>query len=324
MIQSVAPTSNAMPSQERWLVTGGAGFIGSHIVEELVRRGHRVRVFDDLSAGRREYLAAVADKVELVVGDIRDLDALRRAMEGVQYVSHQAALRAVSRSMEDPASYVDVNVKGTLHVLMAAKDAGARRVVSASSSSVFGDAKKFPQKESYLPAPISPYAATKLAGEALCHTYTKSFGLEAVSLRYFNVFGPRQDPESQYAVVIPRFITAALRGQPLEVHWDGKQSRDFSYIDNIVHANLAAAKAPKAAGEAFNIGNGRTHSLLDVIKGLERLSGKKLAREFKPKRAGDVRKTMADISKAKRLLGYRPPATFEQGLAKTWEWFKNA
>lgn len=305
---------------EKWLVTGGAGFIGSHIVEDLVRRGHKVRIFDDMSSGREEHLAAVRRDVELVVGDLRDAGAVRRAMKGIQFVSHQAALRAVERSMHDPVSYNDVNITGTLHVLMAARDAGAQRVMFASSSSVYGGGKRFPQREDFLPGPVSPYAATKLAGESYCSLFSKSFGLEAVSLRYFNVFGPRQDPKSQYAVVIPKFILAALGGETLEVHWDGRQSRDFSYIDNVVSANWLASRAKKAAGEVFNVANGATYSLLDFIAILERLTGKRLKRKHFPMRAGDVRKTFADISKARRLMAYKPLVSFEKGVEKTFEW----
>lgn len=308
-------------TSEPWLVTGGCGFIGSHIVEDLVRRGHRVRVFDDMSSGRRENLQAVAGQVEIVEGDLRDADAVRRVMDGIQFVSHQGALRSVPKSMVDPVSYTQVNVAGTLNVLMAAKDARVRRVVSASSSSVYGDAQRFPQKEQYLPAPVSPYAASKLATEHYCGLYTKSFGLETVSLRYFNVFGPRQDPGSQYAVVIPKFILQALDEQPLEVHWDGRQSRDFTFVDNVVQANWLASRSPRAAGQVFNVANGRTQSLLTVIRVLERLAGRRLARRHTPKRAGDVRKTWADVSKARRLLGFRPPVDFERGLELTWKFF---
>jgi len=309
--------------QERWLVTGGAGFIGSHIVEDLVRRGHSVRVFDNFFTGKRENLAAVRDRIEILEGDLRDLEAVRRAMRGIQYVSHQGALRAVAGSMEDPLSYTQVNVDGTLHVLIAAKEAGVGRVVFASSSSVFGDARKFPQKEDHLPAPVSPYAASKLAGEYYCGVYAKSFGLETVSLRYFNVYGPRQDPGSLYAVVIPRFIDAALRGEALEVHWDGRQSRDFTYIDNVVLAHWLASRSRRAVGQVFNIANGSTHNLLEIIRVLEALAGRRLKRRHAPKRPGDVRKTWADISKARQLLGYKPQVSFEHGLKKTWAYFWN-
>lgn len=308
--------------QERWLVTGGAGFIGSHIAEDLVRRGHRVRILDDLSSGKLERIAPFSHKVEFVKGDLRDLAAVRRVMKGVQYVSHQGGLRAVAKSMVDPVSYSEVNVTGTVHVLLAAKEAGARRVVFASSSSVYGNDKRFPQRESQPPAPVSPYAASKVSAEHFLSVFNASFGVETVALRYFNVYGPRQDLESQYAVVVPKFMVQALRGEPLEVHWDGKQSRDFSHIANVVHANWLAAHAAKAPGRVFNVANGESHSLLDLIGVIERLCGRKLKRRHSPPRAGDVRKTWADISQARRLLGYKPPVSFEAGLEDTWDYFK--
>ena len=308
-------------SDRIWLVTGGAGFIGSHIAERLVRDGKRVRVLDNMSTGKVQHMAAFRDKIEFLEGTITDLDVCRRAVEGVDVVIHQAAIRSVPKSVDNPTASHDANATGTLNMLIAAKDAGARRFVYASSSSVYGDAKKFPQREIYPPEPVSPYAASKLAGEYYARLFTKTFGLETVSLRYFNVFGPRQDPESQYSAVIPKFMEQAYRGEPLEMHWDGKQSRDFTHIDNVVQANLLAATTKKGVGEAFNVANGKTYSLLQLVRLIEKFSGKKLELRHHPKRAGDVRKTYADISKARRLLGFKPAMNFEDGVKDTWDYF---
>lgn len=307
-----------------WLVTGGAGFIGSHIVRELARLGRRVRVLDNLSTGALEKIGPALPKVELQRGDIRDPDACRSAVKGAAFVLHQAAMRSVPRSVEHPEETHDVNVTGTLNLLVAAREAKIRRFVYASSSSVYGESRRFPQKETHIGAPISPYAASKLAGEHYCFVFSRAYGLETVSLRYFNVFGPGQDPESQYSAVIPRFIEQALRKESLEVHWDGRQSRDFTYVGNVVEANLLAAQARRGVGLALNIGNGNSHSLLDLIEVLEKLFGRRLERSFHPKRAGDVRKTFADISQARRLLGYRPSVGWADGLRETWKYFTRA
>lgn len=305
----------------RCLVTGGAGFIGSHLAEALVQRGDSVRVFDNLSTGRKENLAPVLNRVEFLQGDLRDPEELERAVAGVEVVFHQAALRSVPRSIDDPTSTHEANVTGTLRLLLAARRAAVKRLIYASSSSVYGDQKTFPQSEGLRPSPLSPYAVSKLAGELYARVFARTLGLETVALRYFNVFGPRQHPESQYAAVIPKFMQSAKTGQALEVHSDGKQSRDFTYIDNVVHANLLAAAKPKAAGEFFNIACGRSHSLLQIIAVLEKLAGRRLRREHGPARAGDVRKTWADIRKAKRLLGYKPKVGLEEGLQRTWDWY---
>ena len=304
-----------------WVVTGGAGFIGSNIAEALVNRGERVRVLDNFSTGKREHMPFL-DRVELAEADIRDLDAVRRAVKDASYVIHQAALRSVPKSVDLPTETNDVNVTGSLNVLIAAREAKVKRLVYASSSSVYGDAKKFPQRESYAPSPVSPYAASKLAAEHYAVLFTKTYGLETVSLRYFNVFGPRQDPESLYSAVIPKFMEQALGGEPLEVHWDGRQERDFTYIENVVQANLLAAVKAGVAGQVFNIANGRTHSLLELIKILEKLLGRKLERRHTPMRAGDVRKTWADISRARKGLGFKPTVGFEDGIRRTWEFFQ--
>lgn len=313
-----------MSPKELWLVTGGAGFIGSNIAEELVRRGKKVRVFDNLSTGKKSHMASFIDKVEFFKGDLRKLDDCRRAAKGATYVIHQAAIRSVPKSVDNPGFTHESNATGTLNMLLAAREAKVRRLVYASSSSVYGDAKLFPQREKYKPQPVSPYAAQKLMGEHYAILFTKTYGLETVSLRYFNVFGPRQDPESLYSAVIPKFMEQAYQGKPLEVHWDGRQQRDFTHIANVIDANLLAATTKKGVGMAFNIANGKTHSLLDVIAVLEKLVGHKLERRHTPMRKGDVRKTFADISQARKLLGYDPTMGFEAGLKDTWEYFLNA
>ena len=305
-----------------WLVTGGAGFIGSHIVAELVRRKKRVRVLDNLSTGKLEHMSSFCDRVEFMRGDIRRLRDCRRAVAGADYIIHQAAIRSVPKSVDDPGASHDSNATGTLNMLIAAREAKARRFVYASSSSVYGDAVRFPQREDHLPRPVSPYAAQKLAGEHYAMLFTKTYGLQTVSLRYFNVFGPRQDPESLYSAVIPKFMEAAYLGRPLDVHWDGRQSRDFTHVANVVRANLLAAVTRTGIGENFNIANGRSYSLLDIIRVIEGIVGRRLERLHAPMRQGDVRKTYADISKAKRLLGYRSVVGLEDGLRDTWNYFK--
>lgn len=309
------------------LVTGGAGFIGSHLVEELVRQGRRVRVFDNFSTGRREHLAAVRDQIELVEGDILDFAAIRAAMKGVRRVFHQAALRSVPRSVDDPVTSNRVNVEGTLNVLIAARDEGVRRVVYASSSSVYGNSHSLPLDEEQRVAPVSPCAISKMAGEQFCRVFKTLYGLSTVALRYFNVFGPRQDQESQYAAVIPRFLTLALRGESLEIHGDGLQSRDFSYVQNVVQANCLAAESDGVVdGEVFNVASGQAHSLMDIVKMLGHMleyNGHSIHRHHTPPRTGDVRHTLADISKAQRLLGYKVLVGFEEGLCRSLEALRN-
>ena len=302
-----------------YLVTGGAGFIGSNVAEGLVRRGDRVRVFDNLSTGRRENLDGL--DVELFEGDLRDADAVRRAVAGVEGVFHQAALRSVPRSVDDPMSTNDVNVGGTLNLLMACREAKVRRVVYASSSSAYGDDPALPKVETLPANPISPYAVSKLAAEHYCRTFARLYGLETVSLRYFNVFGPRQNPESKYSAVIPRFLQLALRHEPLEIHGDGEQSRDFTYIDNVVQGNLKAMDTPGVSGEVFNVACGTRHSLLAIVDAIAAFLGRELPRTHTPPRAGDVRHTLADISKAERLLAYRPEVDFATGIRQTCAYF---
>ena len=309
-------------SKDLWLVTGGAGFIGSHIAEDLARRGERVRVLDNLATGRLEKLAAVRGLVEFIEGDITRPEDCAKACRGVAYVLHQAAIRSVPKSMDRPLPSNEANVTGTLNMLMAAREAGVKRFVYASSSSVYGGCKVFPQREDMRPQPLSPYAVGKLAGEHYAVVFAKSFGLSTVALRYFNVFGPRQDPESLYSAVIPKFMEQARAGVPLDVHWDGRQSRDFTHVANIVSANLLAARAPaRVSGEVFNVANHQTHSLLDLIRVIETIVGRRLERRHHARRAGDVRKTWADNRKIRSRLGYKPLVGFEEGLRETWDWF---
>jgi len=303
-----------------YLVTGGAGFIGSNIAEALVRRGDRVRILDDFSTGRRENLSPLSG-VEVVEGDLRDPDAVRRAVAGVDGVFHEAALRSVPRSVDDPLSSNEVNVTGTLVLLLACREARVRRLVYASSSSVYGDDPTLPKVETLPTQPISPYAVSKLAAEHYCQTFARLYGLETVSLRYFNVFGPRQNPESKYSAVIPRFLAQALAGEPLEVHGDGEQSRDFTYIDNVVRGNLLAMETPGVSGEVFNVACGSRHSLLAIADAIADFLGRKLPRTHVASRPGDVKHTLADISKAERLLGYRPIVDFATGMQRTCEYF---
>jgi UDP-N-acetylglucosamine 4-epimerase len=307
----------------KYLVTGGAGFIGSNIVEELVRRGEKVLALDNLSTGSKENLAPFMNKIELIEGDIRDKKILSKALRGIDFVIHQAALRSVAKSVEDPFATNDVNVFGTLNLLMAAKVAGVKRLVYASSSSAYGDVKRFPQKETDKPVPISPYGVSKLAAENYCITFAKTFGLETVSLRYFNVFGPRQNPESRYSAAIPAILVRMLKNERPIAEWDGKQSRDFTYVANVAQANLRACVVPKISGEVFNIACGTTISILDIIREANKMLGKKLKPIYGPKRAGDVRKSYADVGKMKSVLGLKGIVGFEDGLKKTIDWFKN-
>jgi UDP-glucose 4-epimerase len=307
------------------LVTGGAGFIGSHLAARLLGDGHTVRVLDNLSTGRRQNLDVLRDagrdRFEWVEGDIRDRETCRRACDGVEVVFHQAALASVQRSIENPADTTAVNVSGTVHVLAAARERGVRRVVSASSSSVYGDTPTLPKHEAMPPAPLSPYAASKLAGEQFARVFATTLGLETISLRYFNVFGPRQDPTSQYAAVIPLFITALLDGRRPVVFGDGRQSRDFTYIDNVVEANLRAGFGANGSAEAVNVACGERYSLLDLLRALERITGRKPDPDFRPPRPGDVQHSQASIEKARQLLEFRPEVGFEEGLRRTVAFF---
>ncbi len=309
-----------MAKPSTYLVTGGAGFIGSHIVERLLSQGHRVRVLDNFSTGHRANLAFAKGnrRLEVIRGE------LEKAVRGVSAVFHQAAMRSVPRSVADPLGANASNVTGTLHVFVAAaRQKRKPRVVYASSSSVYGERPDLPKREDQPTAPISPYAASKVAGELYGSVWSRLFDVETVGLRYFNVFGPGQDPKSEYAAVIPRFILWGMQGKPLQVHSDGTQSRDFTYIDNVVSANLLAAAAPAAAvsGKAYNVGCGSRTSLLEIIASLERLLGRPLTRKHSPTRIGDVPHTLADISAAKRDMGYEPIVDFAEGLRRTVAYF---
>lgn len=304
------------------LVTGGTGFIGSNLVRSLLGSGASVRVLDDLSTGREENLVDLTGALDLVVGDVRDTGTVTSAVQGTEVVFHLAALPSVARSIVDPMATHEVNATGTLNVLLASRDAGVRRVVYASSSSVYGDTPTLPKHERMPLAPLSPYAASKLTGEAYCRAFARSFGIETVSLRFFNVFGPRQDPTSEYAAVVPRFVNRVLEGASPTVFGDGGQSRDFTYIGNVVQACVLAAEAgPEAAGEVMNVGFGRRTTLLELIGILGEIVGATVEPAFGPPRPGDVRDSLADISKAERLIGYRPLVDLREGLAETVAWF---
>ena len=305
----------------RYLVTGGAGFIGSNIVDELVRRGQQVVVLDDLSSGKEENLAAVRDKIELHIGSITDLAALQSACAGADYVIHLAARTSVPRSVANPIETNHVNIDGTLNVLVAARDAKVRRLVFAASSSAYGETPELPKRESMPSAPISPYGVTKLAGELYAQVFGRAYGLENTSLRYFNVFGPRQDPTSQYSGVLSRFMLAVIRGESPVVYGDGEQSRDFTYIANVVDVTLRACEAHGSSGMVINGGTGARITLNEVLKLLEKITGRKIKAKYDPPRTGDIKDSQADISRARDLLGYRPIVDFEQGLKLTWDWY---
>jgi UDP-glucose 4-epimerase len=307
-----------------YLVTGGAGFIGSHIVEELVQRGESVRVLDNLSSGRRENLASVQDKVDFRECDIRDLEAIRPVLEGVDYVIHLAALPSVARSIEDPVSTTLVNLNGTLHVLLAARDARAKRVIIATTAAAYGDDPTMPRVETQMPQPLSPYALTKLAGEHYGQIFHRIFGLEVVALRYFNIFGPRQNPQSPYTGVLSKFIVAYLRGQTPTIFGDGEQSRDFTFVTNVVDATLRACLAPAAPGKVINVGTGKGSTLNQTLALLNQILGVQVTPQYAPPRAGDVRHSTADISLARTALGYEPRVSLEDGLRRTVAWLRTA
>lgn len=306
----------------RYLVTGGAGFIGSNIVDEIVRRGHEVVVLDDLSAGKQANLASVSGKIDFRVGSITDLSTVQSACQGVDYIIHLAARTSVPRSVKDPLETNRINIDGTLNVLVAARDAKVRRVVYAASSSAYGETPTLPKVETMRPEPISPYGVTKYVGELYAQVFGRVYGLQNVSVRYFNVFGPRQDPTSQYSGVLSRFMRAIIEGKPLVVYGDGEQSRDFTYIENIVDATLRACEAKDASGKVFNGGTGVRVTLNQVLKLLEKVTGRKILAKYDPPRTGDIRDSQADISLARKILGYKPCVDFEKGLLLTWEWYK--
>ena len=308
----------------RVLVTGGGGFIGSHLVERLVRDGHDVRVLDNFATGRRENLLDLDGEFELVEGDLQSYERAHTAVRGCEAVLHQAALPSVPRSIQDPLTSNASNVIGTLNILLAARDSGVKRVVYASSSSVYGQNASLPKREDMPTEPIAPYAVAKLAGEGYCRSFSSVYGIETVALRYFNVFGPRQDPLSQYAAVIPNFIGAFLRAEPPQVFGDGSQSRDFTYIDNVVEANLLAIDADDVVGETFNIACGEQIALNRMLADLRSLSGRELEAVYEEFRPGDIRHSLADITHAQQKLGYAPSVDFSDGLRRTYEHYAAA
>jgi UDP-glucose 4-epimerase len=309
-------------SSGRYLVTGGAGFIGSHIAQRLVDDGGAVRVVDNLVTGRLDNLDEIRDRVDVMVGDLVDPDVAARAVEGVDVVFHLAALGSVPRSIEDAWRSHDANVNATVRLLEACRAARVRRVVYSSSSSVYGDTPVLPKEESVEPLPRSPYAASKLSGEQYVLAYARGGLVEGVALRYFNVFGPRQSPEGPYAAVIPRLFAAAIDGQPMRVFGDGQQTRDFTYIDNVVRANLLAAEGPteRVSGQVANVGAGARTSLLELVDAVRRVTSRPIHVEHLPPRAGDVRDSLASLARAERVLGYVPQVGLEEGLRRLWQW----
>lgn len=307
----------------KYLITGGAGFIGSNIAEKLVEKGEDVRILDNFSTGRRENIAPLLDKIELIEGDIRDLPTVKEAVKGIDYILHQGAIPSVPRSIASPIESNEANANGTLNLLVAARDEGVKRVVYASSSSVYGDTPELPKREDMRPNPLSPYAVAKLAGEYYCQVFFKIYGLETVCLRYFNVFGPRQDPTSQYAAVVPKFITAILLGKSPTIYGDGLQSRDFTYIENVVNANLLAAQSPGTAGKFYNMACQKRFTLLELIDVLNEILGTRIEPVHADPKPGDVKHSLADITRAKNELGFKVEVDFKEGLKRTIEWMKN-
>ena len=308
----------------RYVVTGGAGFIGSNTVDELVRRGASVVVLDDLSAGKEDNLAEVRNKISFIKGSINDLEAVRRAMHEADYVLHLAARTSVPRSIKDPLETNRVNIEGTLNVLVAARDAKVKRVVLAASSSAYGETPVLPKVETMQPQPISPYGVTKYVGELYAQMFGRVYGLQNVSLRYFNVFGPRQDPGSPYSGVLSKFCTAFLEQTEPVVFGDGEQTRDFTYIENVVQANLSACEAPAASGRAVNVGTGDRISLNQTLELLREISGNSLEARYDPAREGDIRDSQADLTLSRELLNYEPAVNFAEGLRRTFAWYKES
>jgi len=313
-----------MPLSGIALVTGGAGFIGSHIASALAKDGARVRVLDDLSTGHRENIDEIGGDVEFIQGSVADEDLLNKVLEDVELVFHEAAIPSVPRSVEAPRQTHIASVDGTFSLLVAARDRGVRRVVYAASSSAYGDQPTLPKSEEMRPDPLSPYAVAKLVGEYYCRAFTRVYGLETVSLRYFNVFGPRQDPGSQYSGVVSRFISVLLSNERPVIYGDGEQSRDFTYIDNVVFANLSAASAKEASGKVINVANGQRITLNQLLAELKELMGKQdVTAEYLEPRVGDVRHSLADITMARELLGYESKVDLREGLQRTIDWFKS-
>jgi nucleoside-diphosphate-sugar epimerase len=307
----------------RYVVTGGAGFIGSNTVEELVRRGHSVVVLDDLSSGKEDNLAELRTKITFIKGSIGDIEVVRKAMHEAEFVLHLAARTSVPRSVKDPIETNRINIDGALNVLVAARDAKVKRVVFAASSSAYGETPTLPKVETMQPEPISPYGVTKLVGELYAQTFGRCYGMENVSLRYFNIFGPRQDPSSPYSGVLAKFCTAYLEESQPVIFGDGEQTRDFTYVENAVQANLLACEAPNVSGKVFNIGTGARFSLNQTVELLSKISGKQLQVKYDPPRDGDIRDSLADITPARQFLGYHPQVGFEEGLGRTFEWYRS-
>jgi nucleoside-diphosphate-sugar epimerase len=307
------------------VVTGGAGFIGSHIARALVDAGARVRIIDNLSTGYMENVSEIGGDIDFVNASIADSVALKKALDNVELIFHEAAIPSVPRSVKHPRETHDASVNGTFELLLAARDAKVRRLIYAASSSAYGDQAESPKRESMRPDPLSPYAAAKLVGEYYCQVFTRSYGLETVSLRYFNVFGPRQDPGSQYSGVISRFILALESGDRPVIYGNGEQTRDFTYVGNAVEANLRAAEAAKASGRVFNIANGRSVSINELLTTLKELTGRtEVTARYEEARVGDVRDSLADLSEAGSVLGYSPKVNLEQGLRQTLDWWKTS
>ena len=306
-----------------YVVTGGGGFIGSHIVEELLRRKQDVKVIDNFSTGKRENIREFERSVEIVEEDLAEVPDLARLVRGADYVIHQAAIPSVPKSIIDPLKSHHANVDATLRLLLACRDAGVRRVVYASSSSLYGDSPTLPKHEGMPPNPLSPYGAQKLFGEMYCQVFTKAYGLETVSLRYFNVFGPRQDPASQYSGVLALFIPAVLKGRRPTIYGDGLQSRDFTYVENVVDANLLACTAPGVHGEVFNIACGDRITVNSMLQQINKITGNDIAPIYAEPRAGDIKHSQADVTKAKEKLNYKAQVSFEEGLRRTIEWYRD-
>ena len=309
---------------KRILVTGGAGFIGSHLVEALLERGHKVRVLDNFSTGKRNNLRSVRNDIEIIAGDCADLKTAAKSMKGIEVVYHEAAVPSVALSVAEPFGSHHANATATMSMLVAARDAGVERFMYAGSSSVYGDSKERYKIETLPARPMSPYGAAKFVGETYVRIFAELYGMQTLTMRYFNVFGPRQDPSSAYSGVISRFSKCLLKREVPVIYGDGKQSRDFTFISNVVHANLLALTAPGLKGQTVNIATSKAHTLNDVLATLIRLSGRKVEAKYEPVRPGDIRHSLADTTAAKKLLKYRPQVDFESGLARTFEWYSSA
>jgi nucleoside-diphosphate-sugar epimerase len=308
----------------KYLVTGGAGFIGSNIAEALLTRGHAVRILDNFATGRRQNITPFLDKIELIEGDLRSYHIVREAVDGVDFILHQGALPSVPRSVKDPITTNQVNVEGTLNILNAALDAGVKRVVFASSSSIYGDSEVLPKQEDMFPNPLSPYAVSKMAGEKYCQVFARIYKLHTVALRYFNVFGPRQDPASQYSAVIPKFISAILQDRAPFIYGDGKQSRDFTFVNNVVEANILATETDFPPGMVFNCACHERTDLNELVAAINRILKKKVESRYSDPRPGDVKHSFADITRIRQQLGYEPDILFEDGLRRTIEFYRQS